>query len=230
MNTKLSNPPTLGNKLYSATPLPKSKVIPKVVVKNDVSKSDTLHLSTNKIIEKCTKVLALGLLKIESEPINVYFKNNRAVYRDYLNVTKEHVATLLEVLEEARALKPLDEHIGLPVGSSMRNLNSWDLVINKFLVTLAKWKGKYLTFGGHLTLIKVVMTNLPNNYFSLFKARTSLINLLKRNRSKFFQHGGDEEKKVSWVTWSKVSVPLKSWMPYGKIMLLLRQKVPSMIL
>ncbi|GJS90727.1 hypothetical protein Tco_0773363 [Tanacetum coccineum] len=71
---------------------------------------------TNMIIEKCTKVHALGLLKIESEPINAYFKNNRAVYRDYLNVTKEHEATLLtllEVLEEARALKPLDEHIGL---------------------------------------------------------------------------------------------------------------------
>ncbi|GJT41090.1 retrovirus-related pol polyprotein from transposon TNT 1-94 [Tanacetum coccineum] len=50
--------------------------------------------------------------EIESEPINAYFKNNRAVHRDYLNVTKEHVATLQELLEEARALKPLDEHIG----------------------------------------------------------------------------------------------------------------------
>ncbi|GKE38011.1 hypothetical protein Tco_1461416 [Tanacetum coccineum] len=53
-----------------------------------------------------------GLLKIESEPINAYFKNNRAVHRDYLKVIKEHVATLQELLEEARALKPLDEHIG----------------------------------------------------------------------------------------------------------------------
>ncbi|GKF73780.1 hypothetical protein Tco_0220112, partial [Tanacetum coccineum] len=52
------------------------------------------------------------LLKIESEPINVYFKNNRVVHRYYLNVTKEHITTLQELLEEARALKPLDEHIG----------------------------------------------------------------------------------------------------------------------
>ncbi|GJY32481.1 retrovirus-related pol polyprotein from transposon TNT 1-94 [Tanacetum coccineum] len=57
-------------------------------------------------------VLAPSLLKIESEPINAYFKNNRVVHRDYLKVTKEHVATLQELLEEARALKPLDEHIG----------------------------------------------------------------------------------------------------------------------
>ncbi|GJR07906.1 hypothetical protein Tco_0790558 [Tanacetum coccineum] len=52
------------------------------------------------------------LLKIKTEPINEYFKNNRVVHRNYLRVTKEHVATLQELLEQARALKPLDEHIG----------------------------------------------------------------------------------------------------------------------
>ncbi|GJS09804.1 hypothetical protein Tco_0366600 [Tanacetum coccineum] len=112
VNTKLSKPSTSGTKLYSDTPFPKSKVIPKVVEKNDLSKSVTSHLTTNKIIEKCTKVLAPGLLKIETKPINKYFKNNRAMHRDYLRVTKEHVATLHELLEQARALKPLDEHIG----------------------------------------------------------------------------------------------------------------------
>ncbi|GJT51696.1 hypothetical protein Tco_0977853 [Tanacetum coccineum] len=79
--------------------------------KNDLSKPVTSYLTTKKIIEKCTKVLAPGLLKIKSEPINAYFKNNRAVHHDYLKVTKEHVATLHELLENARALKPLDEHI-----------------------------------------------------------------------------------------------------------------------
>ncbi|GJW85797.1 putative reverse transcriptase domain-containing protein [Tanacetum coccineum] len=101
-----------GTKIYSVTPLPILKVIPKVVGKNDLSKSVTSHLTTNKIIEKCTIVLAPGFLKTESEPINAYFKNNKAVHKDYLKVTKEHVATLQELLEEARALKPLDKHIG----------------------------------------------------------------------------------------------------------------------
>ncbi|GKE49099.1 hypothetical protein Tco_1480357 [Tanacetum coccineum] len=112
MNTKLSKPPTLGSKLYSVTMLPKSKIIPKVVEKNNLSKLVTSHLTTKRKIEKCTKVLALGLLKIMSELINAYFKNNRVVHHDYLKVPKEHVATLKELLEEAKALKPLDEHIG----------------------------------------------------------------------------------------------------------------------
>ncbi|GJR01370.1 hypothetical protein Tco_0524354 [Tanacetum coccineum] len=46
------------------------QVIPKFVEKNDLSKLVTSHLTTKKIVEKCTKVLAPGLLKIETEPIN----------------------------------------------------------------------------------------------------------------------------------------------------------------
>ncbi|GJX30187.1 retrovirus-related pol polyprotein from transposon TNT 1-94 [Tanacetum coccineum] len=111
VTTKISKPSTLGTKLYSVTPLPKSKVILKAVEKNDLSKSVTSHLTTKNTIEKCTKVLTSGLLKIECEPINAHFKNNRVVHCDYLRVTKEHVATLQELLEQSRALKPLDEHI-----------------------------------------------------------------------------------------------------------------------
>ncbi|GJY57028.1 reverse transcriptase domain-containing protein [Tanacetum coccineum] len=101
-----------NNESYDELTSNNTQVIPKVVEKNDLSKSVTSHLTTNKLIEKCIKFLALRLLKIESEPINAYFKNNRAVHRNYLKVTKENVATLHELLEEARALKPLDEHIG----------------------------------------------------------------------------------------------------------------------
>ncbi|GKA90159.1 hypothetical protein Tco_0811971 [Tanacetum coccineum] len=48
---------------------------------------------------------------IEFKLINAYFKNNKVVHRDYLRVTKEHVTTLQVLLEEARALKPLDAYI-----------------------------------------------------------------------------------------------------------------------
>ncbi|GJY75586.1 hypothetical protein Tco_0480702 [Tanacetum coccineum] len=96
VNTNLSKPLTSGTKLYSVTSLPKSKVIPKVVEKNDSTKSVTSHLNTKKIIEECTKVLAPGLLKIESEPINVYLKNNKPYVdpsrtkQTIETITKEH--------------------------------------------------------------------------------------------------------------------------------------------
>ncbi|GJU77501.1 hypothetical protein Tco_1274571 [Tanacetum coccineum] len=75
INTKFAKPPTSRNKLYFVTPFPKTQFIPKVVEKNNLSKSVTSHLHTNKVFENCTKVLALGLFRIKSEPINAYFKN-----------------------------------------------------------------------------------------------------------------------------------------------------------
>ncbi|GJV04302.1 hypothetical protein Tco_1337871 [Tanacetum coccineum] len=40
-----------------------------------------------------------------------HLKNNRVVHQDYLKITKEHIATLQELLEHARALKPLDDNL-----------------------------------------------------------------------------------------------------------------------
>ncbi|GJX50902.1 retrovirus-related pol polyprotein from transposon TNT 1-94 [Tanacetum coccineum] len=88
VNTKFEKPSTSGNKLYVVAPFPKTQFIPKVVEKNNLSKIVTSHLNTNKVIEKCTKVFTLGLLRIESEPINAYFKNIRVVHQDYLRVTR----------------------------------------------------------------------------------------------------------------------------------------------
>ncbi|GJZ20060.1 hypothetical protein Tco_0556650 [Tanacetum coccineum] len=111
VNTKFVKPLTSGNKLYFVTSFPKTQFIPKVVEKFDLTKTVTSQLHTNKVIKKCTKVLAPGLLRIESEPINAYFKNNWAVHQDYLKVTKEHIQRLHELLEQARSLKPLDENL-----------------------------------------------------------------------------------------------------------------------
>ncbi|GJX98542.1 hypothetical protein Tco_0355561 [Tanacetum coccineum] len=96
----------------------------------NVQKEQSLDLSADTLCNVNKENLRVWLLKklisqkplsriqkredenIESEPINAYFKNNRAVYRDYLKVTKEHATTLQELLDQARALKHLDEHIG----------------------------------------------------------------------------------------------------------------------
>ncbi|GJY37803.1 retrovirus-related pol polyprotein from transposon TNT 1-94 [Tanacetum coccineum] len=138
--------PKLRTKLYSVTPFPKSKVIPKVVEKNDVSKSATSHLTTNKIIENCTKVLAPSLLKIETEPINAYFKNNRIMHRDYLRVTKEHVATLQELLDQARAMKPLDEHIRYAFKKTVPPSNDTSAIV---------------VLPGHILTTTVIPVNVP---------------------------------------------------------------------
>nr|GEZ99456.1 RNA-directed DNA polymerase, eukaryota [Tanacetum cinerariifolium] len=43
------------------------------------------------------------------------------------------------------------------VGSHMSRIASWDVVINKVLSHLSKWKMKVLSVGGRLTLLKSVL-------------------------------------------------------------------------
>nr|GEY92331.1 integrase, catalytic region, zinc finger, CCHC-type, peptidase aspartic, catalytic [Tanacetum cinerariifolium] len=54
------------------------------------------------------KVLAPGMYAIDVEPIPPHLRNNREVHLHYLKHLKESVATLREIVEEAKVERPLD--------------------------------------------------------------------------------------------------------------------------
>ena len=45
--------------------------------------------------------------------------------------------------------------------------SDWYLIVEKFEQRLADWKGRFLPFRGHLTLISAVLLNLPIYFFSI---------------------------------------------------------------
>nr|GEU54749.1 hypothetical protein [Tanacetum cinerariifolium] len=55
-----------------------------------------------------SKVIALGLFKLDLQPLSPKLRKNRKAHADYLRITKEHADTFCETIEQARALKPLD--------------------------------------------------------------------------------------------------------------------------
>ncbi|GKD69631.1 hypothetical protein Tco_1323721 [Tanacetum coccineum] len=57
------------------------------------------------------KVLAPGMYAIDVEPIPPHNKNNREAHLDYLTHLKESVETLREIVEEAKAERPLDSSL-----------------------------------------------------------------------------------------------------------------------
>nr|GEU78209.1 hypothetical protein [Tanacetum cinerariifolium] len=57
------------------------------------------------------KVLAPGMYAIDVEPIPSRLRNNREVHLDYLKHLKESVATLHEIVEEAKVERPLDSSV-----------------------------------------------------------------------------------------------------------------------
>nr|GFC20741.1 hypothetical protein [Tanacetum cinerariifolium] len=57
------------------------------------------------------KVLAPGMYAIDVEPIPPRLRNNRKVHLDYLKHFKKSVATLCEIVEEAKVERPLDRSV-----------------------------------------------------------------------------------------------------------------------
>ncbi|GKC19404.1 hypothetical protein Tco_1021554, partial [Tanacetum coccineum] len=53
-------------------------------------------------------VTALRMYKLDLQPLSPKLRKNREVHVDYLKQTKEHANTLRDIVEQVRALQPLD--------------------------------------------------------------------------------------------------------------------------
>ncbi|KAK1276124.1 hypothetical protein QJS04_geneDACA004080 [Acorus gramineus] len=73
----------------------------------------------------------------------------------------------------------------------------WDPLIDRFERRLAGWRGKLLSWGGWLTLLQAVLSNLPTFYLSVFRIPVGVVEHMDRIRRRFLWRGGDE---VRWAT------------------------------
>ncbi|GJW66535.1 hypothetical protein Tco_0120959 [Tanacetum coccineum] len=106
-NTKFANQSTSGTKLYFVTPLPKTKVLPKVVEMNDLSNPVTSNLAptlNDSQVLKNDKVIAPGMFRInlvktfreyKFVPINQARANVRT---NPITVSQPHVITMKNLI------------------------------------------------------------------------------------------------------------------------------------
>lgn len=81
------------------------------------------------------------------------------------------------ILNYEAIIFPFSYH-GLPIGANMKLTRNCLPIIKKFKNKLSIWKAKNLSFGGKLTLVNYVLSNLPLYNFALFKALKKVIELL----------------------------------------------------
>nr|GEZ60652.1 RNA-directed DNA polymerase, eukaryota [Tanacetum cinerariifolium] len=96
------------------------------------------------------------------------------------------------------------QYLGVNIGGHMSWISSWDVVINKILGRLSKWKSKVLYVGGRLTLLKSFVGSTPIYYMSMFKAPIHVINKLKAICSHFFNGVDPNVRKMTFVKWENV--------------------------
>ncbi|GJW58113.1 retrovirus-related pol polyprotein from transposon TNT 1-94 [Tanacetum coccineum] len=76
------------------------------------------------------------MFKLDLPPLSPKLKKNKETHVDYLKQTKEHANTLHEILEQARALKPLDnalDYAGVDLLKGSRGTNFYTLSLEDML-------------------------------------------------------------------------------------------------
>lgn len=72
---------------------------------------------------------------------------------------------------------------------------------------LAVWKGRYLSKGSKLILLKSVLSNLLVYFMSLFMGPMLVIHKLERIRRDFLWHSTDGEHKFHLMRWNLICSP-----------------------
>ena len=90
-------------------------------------------------------------------------------------------------------------YLGIPIGANPRRSQLWDPILRKSERKLARWKQKYLSFGGRVTLIRSTLTSIPIYFLSFFRIPTKVAAKLTQIQRRFLWGGGLDQKKIAWV-------------------------------
>nr|GEW38608.1 retrovirus-related Pol polyprotein from transposon TNT 1-94 [Tanacetum cinerariifolium] len=128
------------------------------------------------------KVLAPGMYAIDVEPIHPRLRNNREVHLDYLKHLKESIATLREIVEEAKVKRPLDRSVASACLYTKHSLELLEFMIGTCLKDFNKRDKKQTTTPlnrkKQVTFVNQCETSNTNTHKHAVKQITQKTNVL----------------------------------------------------
>ncbi|XP_058784312.1 uncharacterized protein LOC131659088 [Vicia villosa] len=95
------------------------------------------------------------------------------------------------------------------IGTNPTRISSWKPLLDNVRRRLNSWKGRWLNFGGRITLLKSVLSSLAIFTLSFYKAPKKVIAELNKLKSNFLRGGSEEKRKVHWVSWNDLCIPVE---------------------
>lgn len=104
--------------------------------------------------------------------LKVNFHKSKLIGINVSEVFLGYASTFLHCRTETTPFK----FLGIPVGVNPRCGSTWRPVIDLLHNRLASWKGRNLSIGGQVALIKSVLNSTPLYFFSFYKAPKVVLN------------------------------------------------------
>ena len=89
-------------------------------------------------------------------------------------------------------------------------------MVSRIKSRLSSWKSIHLSFGGHLVLLKSVLTSLLVYALSFFKAPSGIIASIESLLIRFFWGGCEDNRKITWIDWGVHLFGQGGWWLEGK--------------
>lgn len=80
-------------------------------------------------------------------------------------------------------------------------------LMSKFDKRISGWRGRLLSFGGKITLLKSVLNALPIHALSVIKPPNKLIHHLEKTMAAFLWNSKERHRK-HWISWSIICRPM----------------------
>ena len=95
-------------------------------------------------------------------------------------------------------------YLGLLLGATFKDVKVWDGVITRIQKKLAGWKGKYLSKGGKMTLIRSALSSVPTYFMSLHVMPVLVANRIEKLQRDFLWGCDGEVKRYHLVSWDTI--------------------------
>ena len=98
-------------------------------------------------------------------------------------------------------------YLGIPLYHKRNSNKDWKVIEDRFERRLSTWKSKLLSYGGRLTLINSVLSNLSVYMLFFFEIPKEVLKRLNFLSSRFFWQGDAHKRKYRLSKWSIICRP-----------------------
>ncbi|KAK2356246.1 hypothetical protein QL285_093594 [Trifolium repens] len=99
------------------------------------------------------------------------------------------------------------KYLGLPVGANPRRVATWHPMIEVLKKRLNSWRNRFLSFGGRIVLLNLVLSAIPIFYLSFMKMPVKVLKEVVKIQREFLWGGLEKKRKINWVCWDTVTKP-----------------------
>ncbi|KAK1311565.1 hypothetical protein QJS10_CPA07g00786 [Acorus calamus] len=126
----------------------------------------------------------------EAAPITVLEREERQAAKECallpINVTQERIDELIRIVGCPAQTFPA-RVLGLPLVCGRLKKREWDPLVERFQRRLAGWQGRFLSYGGRVTLLQAVLSSLSMFFMSVFRIPQGVLDRIEVYRAKWRQ-------------------------------------------